>query len=143
MDNAINFVAKQAVKAMSFSKGSTVQLGGSTGHDLEIVNLYLVSVTDATVATRTITLSLFSGSGGTGTEYLRLFSLSQLGSLTKRIAGGQTQPASFPGVDDSIMWNELVIPGGAYLYAAEANYVAGDTWTMRVLYRDTPTNLML
>ena len=137
---SIQLVSKQAIKVLTFTKGSTIENGGNVNHDLSITHMYIVSACDATIATRTLTLSIFTGAGGTGNELDRIMSFSTVATETKRICGGRPAPASMGGCDIYIPFDEIVIPNGYYLRLAEANYVAGDAWTARLFYRDTCVN---
>lgn len=129
-----------AVKKATFTKGGGTAnyINAPVGHDIEIVSYAVSLANDATVVTRSLTLSIKDAAGGTGNTLLTPFTGSFVASDTKAYAGGITQAGgAYNGVTD---WHEMIVPAGGSFAAAEAAFVAGDAWTIRVIYRDIPVD---
>jgi len=137
----IQFTGRPAVQKVIFSKGATVNLDALAGHDLEIISVYAIATCDATVVTRNLDLKIWDGANGAGNLLQHLASINPTAtqSLTDQgpIGSGGGANVYLTGV------NSLMIPGGGSIKASEGNFVAGDTWFIRILYRDIPVNMFV
>ena len=139
MDGNIRYVARPAVQSGLFSKGLTISLAALTGHDLELVSFYALASCDATVATRQLSLNIKDSAGNT---HQVVFNVSLTASQSKTYQGPVAPGGG--GADVYIQWDDgLIIPTGGTLVAAETNFVAGDSWSIRFLYRDIPVDLLV
>lgn len=139
MDKLI-FVAKSQVKTVTFSKGSTIDLAPANGHNLEILSFDMHVVCDATVATRSLAMGSYTGAAGAGTRLFKPLSMTFAASDTKDFIGQSAQAGG--AYTNACTFTEWIVPSGGSLHVNEANFVAGDTWTIAIVYRDIATDLM-
>lgn len=130
------YTARPSVQTVEFSKGLTINLNAPYGHDIEIVSLYTQWACDATVATRHLDLKIWTGADGTGSLLQYIFSTSPTASQSNSIQG----PINTGGGSATFLTTvvSLVVPGSGSLHMEESSFVAGDTWSARVLYRIYP-----
>lgn len=136
------YTARPAVHQISLAKGASTNFDPPSGHDLEIISFYAETVCDATVITRYLALKITDATGGTGNVTNFLFEVSPTASQTKRVTGGHTA-SGLGGADAYIYPGGWIVKSGGSIATVATNYQAGDTWTIQIIYRDIPVNLIV
>lgn len=137
MENEIQLTAKCPVQQATFTKGGTVTLTAQANHNLELVSFYYKAVADATAVSRVCKFQILDAPAG---NILQDFFTSTVTAGQTKIFEGPSGPISgtAASADVYIPINGCIVPAGGVLTAIESAFVAGDTWTIQILYRDIP-----